>query len=95
MLASTNEILQKTGLIDKLPPEAKDRLTGDIGDILEKKLMTALVTNMSEEQIKEFEAKVDKNDPNLEQYLTEAVPNNQEILRQVVEDFTQEVEGLL
>ncbi|MBU1178581.1 hypothetical protein KJ903_05225 [Patescibacteria group bacterium] len=95
MLPQTKKILDSTGLLEKLPAESKDKLAEKIGETLEKKLVAALTSNVPADKVAEVEQRMDQNDSNLEQYLAEIVPNHQEILRQTVDDFTQEVEGLL
>ncbi|MFH2105177.1 MAG: DUF5663 domain-containing protein [Parcubacteria group bacterium] len=95
MLAQTKQVLQHTGLIDKLSTESRVSLTEKLGDKLEERLMIAIADNIPEDKAKEFVGKLENEDSDLEEYLTKNITNYQDILQKVVADFVAEAEEIL
>jgi predicted RNA-binding Zn ribbon-like protein len=61
MFRLDDELLKELGLID-LPPEEKTKMFNHIYETLEMRVGTRLASQMSDEQLTEFESYIDKND---------------------------------
>ena len=61
MFKLDNELLKELGL-DSLPVEEKNKMLGHIYETLEMRVGMKLAEQMSNEQLDEFEAFIDKND---------------------------------
>lgn len=95
MLTHTQQILQSTGLLDKLEPSNRDSLGEKLGEKLEEYLMAAIVDNITEESARELTNKINNDDKDLEEYLKNNVANYQVVLKKAVDDFVVEAEKVL
>jgi len=95
MLTQTKQLLQSTGLTDKLLAESRDSLTEKLGEKLEERLLAAIVNNVPEDKLPEFEEKLKNEDEDLAEYLQTSIPNYQEILKKEVAKFTEEAGKVL
>jgi len=95
MLPQTKQLLQNTGLADKLLAESRDSLMEMLGDKLEERLLTVVVDSLPKEKMSEFEEKLKNNDGDLTTYLQTNVPNYPIVLKEELKKFTAEVKKAL
>lgn len=95
MLDQTKQLLEDSGLTEKLLAESRDSLTEKLGDKLEERLLAALVDNIPEDKMKKFEEKLKNQDDDIAEYLQANIPNYQEVIQKEMQKFTEEVGKVL
>ncbi|MBU1177709.1 hypothetical protein KJ903_00650 [Patescibacteria group bacterium] len=93
MLTQTKQLLQSTGLLDKL--SASELLTEKLGEKLEKYIITALANSIPDDKAAELEEKINDDDPKLAEYLKSNVPDYESILQTAVDNFVADAEKTL
>ena len=100
----TNQAMQDfvNKLVDEknyedLDPEVREQIVKDVNERLENTINAKVVAALSDEQITEFEALLDKNASSEEvlAFIGKSIPNGEEFLTQVLVDFKKSYLGLV
>jgi len=100
----TNQAMQDfvNKLVDEknyedLDPEVREQIVKDVNERLENTINAKVVAALSDEQITEFEALLDKNasSEEVQAFIGKSIPNGEEFLTQVLVDFKKSYLGLV
>jgi len=95
MLPQTKQLLESTGLTNKLLAESRDSLTEKLGDKLEERFMAAIVNNVPEDKMPELEKKLSNKDDDVTEYLQTVIPSYQEMIQEELRKFKEDVDKAL
>ena len=95
MLNQTKNIIEKIGIIEKIPENKRGILVPKLADMLEKRMIATLIIKLPEENTKELQTKLDNNDPDITQFLQSKIPDCDEILKREIDKFKAETEQIL
>src|SRR5476651_1595838 len=91
MFKLDNELLIELGLGD-LPPQEKTKMFNQIYETLEMRVGTKLANQMTDEQLNEFEAFIDKNDEaGALKWLETKFPNYKQVVAYELENLKTEI----